>query len=313
MIGRWLSFLSLAREELLAPLFAAVAAAAVLLLLAKLAPPEPLYPWIFALPGFAELGAFFWGWLRCNRRLHVLEDIPLSRVASAAQGYVRLEGRAKSFPGKALVSPMTKQVSCWYSYEYYERDRQGHKTVSDSETSVWSFVMSDGSGDCVVDPAGAELIPARVERWREMDRFFLERSIRPGDPLFVIGQYATSSPAVLERDIDFQVGQRIAEWKKDMPALVRRFDLNADGQFSEQEWDLLRAEARREVVTELARNPPQPQNAVSRPAGDDPYIVSGMSRSQLTLDLKIWAWLNLGGFVACAVLLGKYLYSSGSQ
>ena len=265
----------------------------------------PLLPWIFALAGAATLVAFFWGWLSCNRQLRLLEDVPLSRIETAAQGIVRLEGRAKAFPGKPLISPLSKQESCWYSYEYYERDRQGNRTVSDSETSIWSFMMEDGSGECVVDPSGARLIPAREERWSELDRQFVERSIRPGDPLFVIGQYATSSTAVMERDVEFQVGQRVAEWKKDMPALIRRFDLNADGQFSEQEWERLRAEARREILTELARNPPLAQHAVSRPPDGSLYIVSGKSRRQLARRLKIRAWLNLAGLVAIAALLAE--------
>ena len=265
----------------------------------------PLLPWILSLAGVAALGAFFWGWLRCNRQLRLLEDVPLSRIESAAQGYVRLEGRAKAFPGKPLVSPLSKQESCWYSYQYSERDREGNRTVADRETSIWSFMLEDGSGECVVDPAGATLIPARVERWSELDRHFVERSIRPGDPLFVIGQYATSSTAVMERDVEFQVGQRVAEWKKDMPALIRRFDLNADGQFSEQEWERLRTEARREILVELARNPPRPQHAVSRPADGSFYIVSGKSRQRMTLRLKAWAWLNLGGFVATVTLIAE--------
>ena len=265
----------------------------------------PLLPWILALAGAAALAAFFRGWLRCNRQLRLLEDVPLSRIESAAQGTVRLEGRAKAFPGKPLVSPLSKKEACWYSYQYSEFDRDGNRTLSDSETSIWSFMLEDGSGECVVDPEGATLIPARVERWRELDRRFLERSIRPGDPLFVIGQYATSSTAVMERDVEFQVGQRVAEWKKDMPALIRRFDLNADGQFSEQEWERLRTEARREILTELARDPPRPQHAVTRPLDGRLYIVSGKSRRRLTLRLKVWAWLNLAGLVATAAVLAE--------
>lgn len=265
----------------------------------------PLLPWILALAGAAALAAFFRGWLRCNRQLRLLEDVPLSRIESAAQGTVRLEGRAKAFPGKPLVSPLSKKEACWYSYEYYERESQGSRTLSDSETSIWSFMLEDGSGECVVDPEGATLIPARVERWREVDRRFVERSIRPGDPLFVIGQYATSSAAVMERDVEFQVGRRVAEWKKDMPALIRRFDLNADGRFSEQEWERLRTEARREILTELARNPPRPQHAVTRPLDGRLYIVSGKSRRRLTLRLKVWAWLNLAGLVATAAVLAE--------
>ena len=67
----------------------------------------------------------------------------------------------------------------------------------------------------------------------------------------------------------------------------------------------LRTEARREILVELARNPPRPQHAVSRPADGSFYIVSGKSRRRLTLRLKVWAWLNLGGFVATVTLIAE--------
>ena len=54
-----------------------------------------------------------------------------------------------------------------------------------------------------------------------------ERCLLAGDKILVLGGNSPPPAAtVSESDIGLQAGQRIAEWKKDMPALIRRFDLN---------------------------------------------------------------------------------------
>src|SRR5437870_2381206 len=81
-----------------------------------------------------------------------LDDLPLAKIASAAQGYTRLDGRAAAFPGKPLMSPVGREPCCWYSYRILTYDRDGDVTSTEHETTDWSFMMSDGSGECVVDP-----------------------------------------------------------------------------------------------------------------------------------------------------------------
>jgi len=190
--------------------------------------------------------------------------------------------------------------------EWDEERRSG--SVKERETSEWSFMMNDGSGECVVDPAGAKLVSERVKKWRAGDFHYTERLILPGDPLFVLGEFATSGSTVSEHDVEFQVGQLIGAWKKDMPALLKRFDLDGDGCFSEQEWELVRRQARRDVEAELARNPPQPQNIVAKPRDERPFIISAKSRQRLERGLTLWAWIHLSCFLLGATLLVAWAF-----
>jgi hypothetical protein len=295
----------MAGEELRGPVTAAVAAAVALVLLILLRAERGLPLWLFATPALAFLGAALWGWIASYRRLQALEDYPLSRIVSAPQGYVRLEGRAAAFPGQPLRSPLTQLRCCWYSYQKTERNprERGGSPEEENETSEWSFMLNDGSGECVVDPVGAKLVSVRVQRWHDERFNYAERCILAGDPLLVLGEFATTSSTVTESDIGLQAGQRIAEWKKDMPALIRRFDLNGDGQFSEQEWERVRAQARRDVEAEFAANPPQPQNIVSKPGDGRQFFISAESRSRLERDMKIWAWIHLSCFLLGVAIL----------
>jgi hypothetical protein len=302
-------FESMAPGELRPAMVASLAGAAAAFLLAFVLPEGRAFDRLWLLPALAALCATFWAWAMSYRRLQALRDIPESKLISAAQGYASLEGRAAAFPGAPTISPLSHQRCCWYSYSVSRRDseRDSGRTI-DSETSDWSFMMSDGTGECVVDPVGAKLSTARVRMWHDLEYNYVERLIVPGDPLCVVGELITSGSTVTQHDIEFKIGELIAQWKKDMPRLKERFDLNRDGEFGETEWRLVRSQARREVEADLARHPPQPQNLVSRPRDGRPFIISGTSRERLEKDQYYWTLLHLAGLLAGSVLLAYFVF-----
>ena len=307
MLRRWFSFLRMTYAEMIVPVIVALGAAAALIVLLIVWDPHGS---VALLPAAAFIGANFWGWTAAYRRLHALEDIPLSRIASCAQGYARLEGRAAVFPGKPLRAPVTNQPCCWYRYTVVTLDAGGDPQKRHEEETDWSFAMTDGSGECVVDPVGARIVGVRVNEYRDRQSHWTEHVILPKDPLCVIGHFTTSSADVSEQEIDFRAGQLIAEWKKDMKALMRRFPPGLATTYSEREWEAVRRAARREVEADLARDPPQPQNRIEKPADDRPFLISAESREQLERDLRIWAWLHallfVGGVAAVAWLYLRY-------
>ena len=189
----WFSFASMARAELARPLgLAAISAIAVLaLLIPSLTLRWWLPRWMFALPAATLMGAAFWGWMLCYRRLQALLDVPHIRIASAAQGYVRLEGRADFFPGNPVRSPFSGLQCCWYSCRLVRYDGEGNVKSREEDESEWSFVIRDASGECVVDPAGAGIIPLRLNTYRDRFSSWREHSVLPGDPLCAIGEFST--------------------------------------------------------------------------------------------------------------------------
>jgi hypothetical protein len=307
MFARGLSFLRMTYAEMIVPVAIALGAAALLVVLLIAWDP----PWAVALlPAAAFIGANFWGWTVSYRRLQALEDAPLSRIASCAQGYARLEGRAAVFPGKPLRAPVSNQPCCWYRYVVSTVDAGGRVDTREVEETDWSFAMNDGSGECIVDPAGARVLPVRTNRYRDKNQAWTEHVILPGDPLCVIGQFTTSSAAISEAEIEFRTGQLLVEWKRDMKSLMQRYPPSHATTYSEREWDEVRKGARREVERAIAHDPPQPQNRIEKPGDDRPFLISAEPRAQLALDLTIWAWLHaflfVGGVAALAWLYLRY-------
>ncbi|HEX7954094.1 MAG TPA: hypothetical protein VF523_13575, partial [Burkholderiales bacterium] len=99
----------------------------------------------------------------------------------------------------------------------------------------------------------------------------------------------------LERD----VGELLANWKRDKPALLARFDLNRDGQIGEQEWMLARAQARREVRKAHNEIRTQPgTHMLHQPRDGRLFLISNIDAQSLHLRYKVWAWVHL------AVLIG---------
>lgn len=300
----WFSFLGMASGELWIPATVAIVAALTLIPMVFI---WGLPRWVVLSPVIALLGATFWGWTAAYRRRQALDDIPLARIGSAAQGYTRLEGRAALFPGKPLRSPLTQQPCCWYSYREITYDDQHEVKSSTHETTDWSFMMTDGSGECVVDPAGARIVPLRVRRYKDKYQYWREEVILPQDPLTVIGEFTTSGAAVSDADIDFRTGELLALWKRDMGDLLRRFPpAQGSSTWSEKEWEEVRLAARRTIQHDAARET-EGQNRIEKPRDERPFFISAEPAAQLARDLAIWTWFHAVAFIAGAGALA-WLY-----
>ncbi|RMG52098.1 MAG: hypothetical protein D6717_12290, partial [Gammaproteobacteria bacterium] len=156
----------------------------------------PDYRWLFAgvlLGAVTGLVLLWTGW----RRLRLVEDVPTSKIRSAAQGVVELQGTARALPGPELVAPGTQIPCLWYRYRLEERVHHGQhdswRTV-ESRTSGDLFLIEDETGRCIIDPDDAEVIPSATDSgWRGTDRRWKEERIIEGDPLYVMGEFQTHS------------------------------------------------------------------------------------------------------------------------
>lgn len=234
------------------------------------------------------------------RRAREIDDTPTSRVASAAQGYVELQGRARGLDGIPVRSPLTGLVCLWYRYAVQRRD--GDRWVpDDAGESDDSFILDDGSGQCLVDPAGALMMVARRDRWQQGGRRYTQWSLLDGDPLYALGDFATSgSVELVQRGTD-DVKALLAQWKQDPRQLAARFDLDGDGTVDLREWELARRQARREV--EKAQREARSQaelHLLRRPRDGRPYIVSSFDPRRLARRFFAWAWLHFAALIAGA-------------
>lgn len=264
--------------------------------------------WLYCLALMAAISVF--AWLSSLNRLRAIRDTPTSRVASAAQGYVELIGRGEPFGDVPVFSPLRQLPCLWYRYQVERRDSEKDWKTEDSGESTDSFLLRDESGVCVVDPEQAEISTRHRDCWVTGDHRYTEWTLIKQDHIYVIGEFRTKICS-LEFDSHAELNALLAEWKKDMPALHKRFDLNNDGELDTNEWMLARQAAKREVakIQREVQNIPDIQ-LIGCPRDGRHFIISNLSPEKLSRRYLIWTCGHLLIFFGALAGIGWVLQGS---
>lgn len=259
--------------------------------------------WMFCLPAIALFSLF--AWRSSLKRLRAIRDTPTSRIASAAQGYVEVIGRGQDLTNPPMISHLRMLPCLWYRYRVEERYRtkngDGWRTV-DSGESHDSFIVNDDTGTCVVDPQQAEISTIYRDQWQNLDKRYTEWKLLKNDLIYVLGEFHTQSGSA-DIDARAELNGLLAEWKRDMPALHKRFDLNNDGVLDMAEWMLARKAAKREVDKKIRELQAQPAiNIISQPRDGKLFLISNLTPEDLSRRYLYWSWGNL--FIFFATLAG---------
>lgn len=259
--------------------------------------------WIACLLLVAGIGLI--AWIASYRRMRTIADLPTSRIASAAQGYAELYGRAVSAPDHLIVSPYTAARCVWYRFCIYERGERNHWELQHEGVSHELFVISDGSGQCFIDPDHAEVVG--TERRVSYDGQYkrVEHVLYAG-AIYALGEFTTVGGASMPLDSKEDVANLLAEWKQDKASLLQRFDLDGNGEIDMQEWNLARKAAMREVERQHRELRAAPGVHLLRaPANGRMFLLSSLSPQKLR---RRYFWLcNMHGLVALSALLGLML------
>lgn len=254
-----------------------------------------------------------YGWWRSLRHAHLIADTPTARIASAAQGYTELRGRGRPLAGPPLRSPINGLPVLWYRVVTERRRADGKWYRAGTQESEVSFLLDDGSGECAVDPEGAKMLVKRRDVFPQGQERHTQWSLIEHDPLYVIGEFSTVGSISPQLDTSRQVGELLADWKTRPQELLERFDLDGDGEISLQEWELARAQARREVLARQREVLAAPEAHVMRkPAGRRLYLISDLDPQRLARRYRWWALFHLlvffGAVVAAALVaaLGEF-------
>jgi len=294
-----------------------------------LADPSDFGFWLLTL-GVAVLGGgwFAFRWLHIAR---LLEDTPTSRVRSAAQGYVELVGRSGALAGTTNLAPLTQRPCVWWRYRIQRRTgsrsrgqrRMQWKTVQ-SGRSEQPFLLDDGTGQCLVQPAGAEVLTSETTSWYgdtpwptqvpgqrspfgEPEYRYYEERIYEHEQVHVLGQFRTHAGAG-RADRDADIAALLAEWKQDQPALLERFDADGDGRVSLEEWERAREEARHAVTRRhLEQATPDAVHVVGRPDGRQLFLIAAYPEHALARRYRRRALLAFAGFGLATYALGWLL------
>jgi hypothetical protein len=244
----------------------------------------------FSLVGVTSLFA----WMGNLRRHRMISDTPSSRIASAPQGYVEFFGTAMQFPGDQLASRINGRPCVWLRYHVERRTNDNDWEQVDRGVSDTTFLLDDGSGQCVIDPDHAEIVSAH-KQVRERDGYrHTEYLLFPHDPLYAIGEHATLGGANTDLNLKQDINDLLAEWKRDKPTLLKRFDLNGDGQIDMREWELARRQAQREVEQQHRETRLRDGvHILRKPQDGRLFLISNLSPQRLARKYLIWAWIHL--------------------
>ena len=268
---------------------------------------------------FTAVGFFLWK--KSFQHARVMEDMPTSKVRSAAQGFVELHGIQHALDGTPLSAPLTGSACTWWDYKIEKREQSrssdGRKSTRwatvEKETSVGFFNLKDDTGEILVNPMGADVTPSLKRVWCGDARRpkgdtssafgsslrgryrYTERIMRPGEPIYALGHFETWSNVPGTKQRSEMRAEVLAEWKKDGAELVRRFDEDGDGRVDQDEWESAREAAQVVVEQQMAEATTKPDiDVLMKPEEDHPFILSTKSQDELT---KVYRWRAVGGLV----------------
>lgn len=228
------------------------------------------------------------------RRERTIDDTPLVKIRSAAQGYVKVFGRGTQADDTELTAPLSRKPCLWYSYEVAERRRSNSRqesnwVVTDSGTSVHPFLLTDDTGSCLVGPVNAEITATSHNVWYPCsDVRNTERLLDIGSSVSVTGELRSHSET---GGAEAATATLLRQWKQDQAALLGRFDHNHDGRIDAAEWQEARDAAAKEAQGNLLKSPIVRTSVIAQPTHGEPFLIAAMNPRALMRREKIFAAL----------------------
>ncbi len=283
----------------------------------RLPPGEFWLVWAMLLLGAAT--AFYYAFRQWHRA-RIIEDVPTAKIRSAPQGYVELEGVGKMMEGEPIISPLTMKHCLWFRYKV---ERKEVIYIKGSRTTRWRlveqgesdalFLLEDETGQCVIDPEGAEVTPLDKLVWYGDSprpphvpllgrggigfggRYrYTETFIMAGQPLYVLGRFQTIRAVDGDSRADI-ARELIRRWKEDSRLLLAHFDVNRDGEIDVREWEKVQQLAQRKADAEHRKRSRQPDtHLVCLPEErHQPYLLSAHPQKGLSRRYRRFAAISL--------------------
>lgn len=254
--------------------------------------------------------ASFVCWYRALMKKRLVENVPTSRIASAAQGYVEIRGTIEKVAGCTVTGALSGTPCVWYRYMISEAspqsDADSSKVFEQGGRGV-PFLLRDETGECLVNPEGAAVTCPRTDSHARDRRRYSEWALRPGDSVYVVGAFASRATSAEEAP-DQQVRAVVRKWLEKPPDFVKRFDADGDRRISAAEL----AKAHQAARAELSRRTVAQGGVhdLSDPGDGRPFLIfSSQEHDKITAGLGEQTRQHLTLFV---IMMGFLAYNFAS-
>jgi hypothetical protein len=226
---------------------------------------------------------------------------------------------------------LTGMPCTWWRYKIDELSRTGRSrswSTVDSGTSTAPFLLDDGTGQCLIDPRGAEVFPGVTNVWYGPESWpqgripdgtgvfgwlvdhvvtdkyrYTEHRLQLHEHVCALGAFRSLGGVSVENPDD-AVADLLREWKHDQKTLLSRFDANHDGTLSAAEWDQARVAARKEILDGRAADTRTPSlNVLADPADGRAFLLAAADGESLARRFRRRALAGVGGFVGSSAAL----------
>lgn len=243
----------------------------------------------------------------CAKRLRIyIKDTPRSKIGSAAQGFVELQGKCEFYGNRTTQGFLHGPPCVWHRYTIGNAEAQ----TSHSGNSDLPFVIRDETGTCVVNPSGAKIISSGKRSWYKNGKYYRTRYIRHGAQLYVIGELRTNCNSQASYNERAELANVLKTWKRDQSWMLAEFDLDNDGEIDAKEWEQARARAAQIASDKFeSRRIERVENAIKKPSNGLPMLISDQHPDKLALKFRWLGFFNF--FVAgfCVLAIFHQLFS----
>lgn len=248
----------------------------------------------------------FYAWYVNLRRHSAVADTPTSRISSAPQGYVEIVGKGIHPPENRLLSPITGLPCLWYRFLTEEKiGNKWHRVNSGVSNEM--FAIGDDTGTALIDPHEAEIITSNKQVTISGNYRHTEWALIEGGRLYVLGEHATIGGANTELDWRQDVSNLLADWKRDKPGLLKRFDLDGDGNIGLEEWEQARKAAQRQISDEHGQARLEHGTHLLRKPAGRLYLIANRTPEHLAARYRFWAWAHLGLLIMACMTVASLL------
>jgi len=235
----------------------------------------------------------FYLWRRALRMRHAISGVATARLASAPQGYVELQGRARQ------LSAEFSTVRPHWVWQRITRSR----SAPSLEVTAAPFCFSDGDTSAVILPEGADVTCKNRHVEHGSHGKTVTESIHSGEALYVLG-YLSSLEDI--RNLAEEAERIAADIRLD-PAERRKYDVNGDGRLDVDE--LLKLH---ETAKQLAQSQAigRETHVIARPPDGRPFLISTLPMRSMPARFAAYAWF--GFVVAAAGVASAVTWASAS-